>query len=236
MKTTDFAECLTAFLKIYLSSRNMSENTVKSYRDTFKLILVFSEEQYHISAERLTLEKFNSDFIENFLMWLNTNRDNSVSTQNQRLAAIHAFIHYIKTRKPEYLFQNQRILEISSLRQPQPELAYLTAETVKSVIAEISMTTRFGRRDAVLLSLLYDSAARVQELTDLRVRDVRLVKPYTVTLTGKGNKARTVPISTNMAEILKSYIKENHLSVNEKLDYPLFFNHQRHKMTRAGIA
>jgi len=87
----------------------------------------------------------------------------------------------------------------------------------------------------VLLSLLYDSAARVQELCDLCVRNVRIDKPYTVTLTGKGNKTRSVPISSNTTEILKTYMAENRLLLSEKQDFPLFFNHQLHKLTRAGI-
>lgn len=236
MRTTDFAECLTAFLTMYLPGRNISENTIKSYRDTFKLILIFSEEQCHIPTEKLTLAKFNHGFIDKFLIWLDKSRSNSISTRNQRLAAIHAFIKYIKIRKPEYLFQNQQILEISSLKKPQPELSHLSAVMVKALIDKTDMTTRYGRRDAVMLSLLYDSAARVQELADMRVRDVRITKPYTITLTGKGNKTRTVPISTNMAELLKTYLLENRLSLYEKLDYPLFSNHQGHKLTRAGIA
>lgn len=235
MRTTDFAECLTAFLSMYLPGRNISENTIKSYRDTFMLILVFSEEKCRISSEKLTLAKFNHGFVDQFLNWLDKDRENSISTRNQRLAAIHAFIKYIKIRKPEYLFQNQQILGITSLKKPQPELSHLSPVIVKAVIDKTNMTTRYGRRDAVLLSLLYDSAARVQELADLRVRDVRTTKPYTVTLTGKGNKTRTIPISTNMAELLKNYIMENQLSSNVKLDFPLFSNHQGHKMTRAGI-
>ena len=121
------------------------------------------------------------------------------------------------------------------MKKPQPELSHLSSDIVKMVIAKTNMSNRYGRRDAVLLSLLYDSAARVQELVNLRVRDVRLTKPYTVTLTGKGNKTRTVPISTNMAELLKAYLVENRLSLIQKLDYPLFPNHQGDKMTRAGI-
>jgi len=236
MKTTDFAECLSTFLTMYLpGQRGVSENTIKSYRDAFKLILSFTEEQYHIPAERLTLEKFNSDFVEDFLTWLEKEKGNSISTRNQRLAAIHAFIKYIKLKKPEYLYQNQKILDISSLKKPEPGFSYLMPDYVAVVIAQTNRSCQFGRRDAVLLSLLYDSAARVQELCDLCVRNVRIDKPYTVTLTGKGNKTRSVPISSNTTEILKTYMAENRLLLSEKQDFPLFFNHQRHKLTRAGI-
>ena len=237
MKTTDFAECIHLFFMVYLpATRNVSENTIKSYRDTFKWILTFSEEQQHIPAERLTLSNFNSDFVENFLAWLEKDKGNSISTRNQRLAAIHAFIQYVKLKKPEYLYQNQKILAIRSKRKPQPELAYLLPDMLQSIIRQTDRTCKFGRRDTVLLSLLYDSAARVQELADLLVRDIRIAKPYTVTLTGKGNKTRSVPVSTNTAELLKAYMTENRMFSFEKQDYPLFFNHQHNKLTRAGIA
>lgn len=234
MKTTDFAECLSTFLTMYLPSRNLSSNTIMSYRDTFKLILIFTEKQYRIAAERLTLKTFNSSFVEEFMIWLKK-RGSSISTRNQRLAAIHAFIKYIKIKKPEYLFENQRILNISSLKRPQSDLPYLLPDSIQAVLNQIDTTTKYGRRDAVLLSLLYDSAARVQELIDLRVRDIRIDKPYTITLTGKGNKTRSIPISSNTAEIIKKYLIENHLLTPEKYDYPLFVNHQRQKLTRAGI-
>ncbi len=87
----------------------------------------------------------------------------------------------------------------------------------------------------LLLSLMYDSGARVQEICDLRVRDIRLHKPPTVVLTGKGNKTRYVPLMTGTAEALTEYFLENQLSLPEKMDQPLFCNHQRGKLTRAGV-
>mgnify|MGYP003623225956 CR=1 FL=1 len=237
MKTTDFAESLSNFLKMHLpGQRNVSENTVKSYRDTFKLVLVYAEEKLGIPSERLSLQQFDCDFVSGFLAWLETDRKNSVSTRNQRLAAIRSFIGYIKNRKPEYLYQSQQILAMASLKSPEPMLEYLQPDDIQAILAKPKISTRYGRRDAVLLSLLYDSAARVQELADLQVGDVRLVKPYTVILTGKGNKTRAVPLMDATAELLKKYVAENRLDTLEKLGQPMFCNHQRNILTRAGIA
>lgn len=114
-------------------------------------------------------------------------------------------------------------------------MSHLTPDMVRDILAQVDTTDHFGRRDMVLLSLMYDSGARVQEICDLRVRDIRLKKPYTVMLTGKGSKTRAVPIMAGTADALMNYLSENRLNVLEKSDCTLFCNHQRGKLTRAGI-
>jgi len=235
MKTTDFAEHLAAFLTMYLTGqRGLSSNTVMSYRDTFKQVLQYAETR-GIRPEKLTLAQFNSDFIEAFLVWLEKERGCSRGTRNQRLAAIHAFVRYVRSKRPEYLFESQKIMDIRSKKRPEPQLPFLTPDSVRAILSQPDMSTAYGRRDAVLLSLLYDSAARVQELCDLRVRDLRLQEPYTVTLNGKGQKTRSVPIMKDTADLLKKYLAENKMTSTDKHDYPLFHNHQHGKLTRAGV-
>ena len=236
MNTTDFAESLSTFLTMYLpGQRGLSSNTILSYRDTFKQVLQYAE-KCGIRPEKLTLAQFTSDFVEAFLGWLEKERGCSRGTRNQRLAAIHAFTRYVHSKRPEYLFESQKIMGIRSKKKPEPLLPYLTSDIMEAVLAQPDMTTVYGRRDAVLLSLMYDSGARVQELCDLRVRDVRLQKPYTVTLNGKGNKTRSVPIMSDTAALVEKYVEENRLTTTDKYDYPLFHNHQRGKLTRAGMA
>ena len=234
MKTTDFAEYLSTFLTMYLpGQRGLSSNTIMSYRDTFKQVLQYAE-SCGIRPEKLTLSKFNADFIEAFLNWLEKERGCSRSTRNQRLAAVRSFARYVHSKRPEYLFESQKITGIRSKKKPEPLLPFLSPELIGAILAQPDMTTVFGRRDAVLLSLLYDSAARVQELCDLRVRDVRLQEPYTVTLTGKGDKTRSVPIMRDTAALLIKYASEHKMSA-DRYDYPFFHNHQHGKLTRAGV-
>jgi site-specific recombinase XerD len=206
-----------------------------SYRDTFKHVLTFAGEVLCIRADKLALSTFTADFVEAFLLWLEKERGCSVATRNQRLTAIHAFVKYARSKKPEYLFESQKILDIHSKKTPSPALPYLLPDSLKAIIAQTNLSTRYGRRDMTLLSLLYDSGARVQEICDLCVRDARLQKPYTVTLTGKGRKTRFVPIMEDTAVVLNSYLDENRLKTPDKMDYPMFFNHQRGKLTRAGV-
>lgn len=236
MKTTDFAHCLSSYLAMYLPGQvGLSENTIMAYRDTFKLVLLFAEKKRQLRPEKITLENFNIDFILDFLSWLERERGNSIATRNQRLAALRAFARYVRTRYPEYLLETQKIINLKAKRKPTPSMPHLSPDSVRDILAEIDSSNKYGRRDIALISLMYDSGARVQEICDLRIRNIRLEKPYTVILTGKGNKSRAVPIMANTASILSNYLVENHLNSIEKLDASLFFNHQRGKLTRAGI-
>jgi site-specific recombinase XerD len=113
---------------------------------------------------------------------------------------------------------------------------HLTPEQTKDLLATPDSSNRSGRRDLTLLSVLYDTGARVQELCDLRVRDIRLEHPAIVTLTGKGRKTRHVPILGNTVELLRSYMQENSLFQNGKLDAPLFVNQRHSKLSRGGVS
>ena len=237
MKTTDFAECLASYLTMYLPGQaGFSQNTIMSYRDTFKLVLMFAEKERGIRAEKLSLNDFNIQFVEAFLMWLERERGCSVATRNQRLASIRAFAKYARGKKPEYLYESQKILDLRAKKKPESLLPHLSPDFVKDIMAQPNAADKYGRRDVAILSLMYDSGARVQEVCDLRIRDVRIQKPYTVMLTGKGNKMRSVPIMEDTAIVLRKYCIENQLQSPEKTDYPLFTNHQRVKLTRAGVA
>ena len=237
MKSTNFAQSLRDYLTMYLpGQRGLSQNTIMAYRDTFKLALLFAEKEKRLKLEKFSFADFNAGFVSDFLEWLEEKRGCGVSTRNQRLAALRAFAKYARTRCPEFLDEAQQIMSMKAKKTSSPAMEYLSAEQLKSILAQPDTSTKDGRRDMVLLSLLYDSGARVQEICDLRVRDVRLQKPYTVTLTGKGNKVRFVPIMNTTADALATYLKENRLQVPEKADSPLFCNHQRGKLTRAGIA
>jgi site-specific recombinase XerD len=237
MKTTDFAKHLTMFLTSYLpGQKGYSTNTIISYRDTFKFLLSFIEEKYGIRSEKLTLQHIDDTKILAFLGWLEKERGCSPATRNQRLFVIHSFVKYVRKNEPGFLYMCQKILDIDSKKTDEATVSYITPDEAAEILAQPDINSRYGRRDAVLLALLYDSAARVQELCDLRVRDVRVKPPYTVTLTGKGSKTRSVPIMKDTADVIAKYLAENNLTSPENLDRPLFLNNQRSKLTRAGIA
>ena len=237
MKPTNFAKYLTEFFSNYLTrQKNVSRNTILSYRDTFKLLIRYSQEVKNIKAEKITLDLLSSEWITDFLAWLETNRKCSIATRNQRLAALHAFFRYIQAEEPTGLLSFQKIISIPFKRSSKPVVDYLTPEVIKTLLKQPDRHTRKGRRDITLISVLYDSGARVQELIDIKVRDITLQEPATVTLTGKGNKTRRVPIMKNTVTLLKRYILENDLDQPCRNEDPLFVNNQHNKLTKEGVA
>jgi len=237
MKPTDFAKALSHYLAVYLpGQRNVSSNTIKSYRDTFKLLLLYCKQGCHLSIEKLCLRRIDRMLILGFLVWLEKDRNNSISTRNQRLACIHGFYQYMQIEDPVGLLAYQQILSIPLKKAPTPTINHLTPEALKLILEQPDPSTASGRRDLTLLCVLYDTGARVQELADLRVGDVRLDPPPILTVTGKGCKKRQIPIMSNTEVLVKQYINETFPLQDGKQDHPLFFNRQRNKMTRAGIS
>lgn len=234
--STDLARYLTGFFTEYLFGiRNLSKNTIRAYRDTFRLLLVFYREVYAIPPEKLVIKKMNDKTIIQYLDWLQKERKCTNSTRNQRLAAIHTFFRYLQLQNPENLLLYQKILLIPFKKVQKTIIKHLTTEQTKRLLEQPNVRKRGGRRDMVLLSVLYDTGARVQEICDLRVRDVRLESPALVTLTGKGCKSRQVPLLGNTVNLLRNYMEEHGLHRNGKQDMPLFYNQRYAALTRGGI-
>lgn len=237
MKPTDFAAHLTEFLSVHLPhQKNASRNTIKSYRDTFKLLIRYCQEQRNMPAEKIAMTMITHQLISDFLEWLERGRQCSISTRNQRLAAIHAFFRYAQYEEPEGILHFQKVIALPVKKAPRPSVPHLIPDAMKLLLAQPDRMTAKGRRDLVLLSVLYDSGCRVQELADLKVRDVVLDHPAVLILTGKGGKVRRVPLMKNTLALLEHYIQENGLNKPWKSDYPLFTNKQHNKLTKEGIA
>jgi site-specific recombinase XerD len=237
MKPTDFAYHLTTYLSKYLPGKaGISRNTILSYRDTFSLLLRFCSEEKAMTIEKVTLKTLTKDLIDGFLTWLETQRGCTVSTRNQRLSAIHSFFRYLQLEEPGHLFTCQQVLSICMKRTARKVINYLTLDAVKAILKAPDTTCLMGRRDLVLLSLMYDTGARVQEIADLTVADVRLENPPTVKLTGKGNRSRLVPLMTSTAKLLEQYLSEHDLKHAQYGSRYMFQNRSHSKLTRAGIA
>jgi len=237
MKPTDFAYYLTNFLSKYLPGiAGLSPNTIMSYRDTFSLFLDFCSDHKKIRPEKFSLNNLNRKLVEEYLTWIEKTRNCTASTRNVRLSAFHSFCRYLQMEFPDYIHPAQQILSIPMKRTKKASIEYITLQAMKLLLDTPDKSTKKGRRNMVLLSLLYDSGARVQELADLKVGDIRTAYPSTVRLTGKGNKRRIVPLMKPMTELLRQHLKENNLTEPDTFDYPLFCNRSKNKLTRAGIA
>lgn len=237
MKPTDFSYHLSNYLAKYLPGMaGLSTNTISSYRDMFTLLVIFFESVPGIPPEKLMLKDYNQENIENFLGWLETERENSVSTRNVRLAAIHAYARYVGRVCPEMMYEMQKIQSIPLKKGIKGTLEYISIEAMTLLLSLPNTHTKDGRRDSVMLSLMYDSGCRVQELCDMVVSDVRIQKPSTVKVTGKGNKSRIIPIMDSMSEILEKYLQKKGFQQSEKSDRSLFANQSGKKLTRKGVA
>jgi len=234
---TDFALCLRRFLTTHLAGlRGCSPNTVASYRDTFKLLIAYYRDERSTPPGKLTLDCIDAAAITGFLQWLEGSRHNSASTRNQRLAAISSFCTWMQTEDPARMACYQDILAIPAKKQAHPNINHLTIEQTRLLLAQPDRSTRRGRRDATLLTTLYDTAARVQELADLTIRDIRLQPPAMAALTGKGRKTRHVPLMDNTATLLATYLAEHRLDQPGHDDHTVFFNQHQCKLSRGGIA
>jgi len=236
MKPTDFSKYLTDFLTRYLSyERGCSSNTIMAYRDTFVLFITFMHQVKHIKAEKLFMKSITKALVIEFLGWLQSERKCSDTTRNLRLATFHSFFKYLQYQNPDNLYEYQNVMSIKKKKTRKKALNYLTVDGIKLLLEQPDVTTKRGRRDLALLSLMYDAGARVQEVIDLTPSRVRLDKPYTIQITGKGNKTRIVPLLEGQVKILRKYLTESNLLEPKAQIYPLFSNNRREKLTRAGV-
>lgn len=238
-KTNDFAFYLSLFFSKYLpGQKNLSTNTIASYRDTFKLFLVFCDKAKGLKPQNITLNLLTRNTITEFLEWIEKKRKCLISTRNQRLSAIHVFFRYVQKENPDNLFEFHKILTIPLKRKSKPQVFYLSSDELKILFSQPDICLRQGRRDLVLLILMYDTAARVSEIIDLKVGDIRLSSPAVIALHGKGGKVRHVPIIGKTKDLLEGYLEE-HKKYNWGIavqDVPVFFNQQHRKLSRWGVS
>jgi len=229
----DFGFHITKFFSEYLpSTLAASINTIKSYRDAFVQLISFFEKKYQIKSNKLSFDNITVSSIEDFLLWLETEKRISMATRNQRLAAIHSFFKYVQHREPAYFNLCTSILSIRFKRKPLSALSYLSLDEIKILFSLPNKNIKQEYRDLTMLVILYDTGARVQELIDLKLQQIRLDSKPIVYLQGKGNKTRVVPIGNDTANIIKKYIVDNAIAIPTD---NLFKNKQQRPLTRAGV-
>lgn len=238
MKRPDLYHYVTDYFRSYLSGqKNLSSNTISGYADAFRLLFTFCEEKKGMRVERLKISDFDSELICCFLDWVETERRCSISTRNQRLTALHSFFRYLQKQSPPDMEAIQGILDIPYKKRAKTAVPYLNEDQMKILLSLPDGSVREGFRDLVLLSLLYDTGARVQELADLKVKDIRTEVPPVVTLHGKGDKTRQVPIMTNTGRLLEVYLDHYVYDPGiSKGDNQLFTNQKKGKLSRWGIS
>ena len=204
----NFSYYLSHFLKEYLVvERNMSPKTIRSYKTTFQMLITYFVEEKNMKLTDITFENVTKEMILDFLNNLEEKK-NSTRTRNQRLAAIHSFYQYCSIEEIENIDNIRKILSIKTKKYAKKVQEYLTKEEVQTLLAGIDTSTKIGRRNLLVLSLLYDTAARADEIIRLKLENIRLEEQLII-LTGKGNKQRIVPIMENTKKLIIQYLKEN---------------------------
>ncbi|MGH7630433.1 MAG: tyrosine-type recombinase/integrase [Gemmatimonadales bacterium] len=176
--------------------------TLRSYRDTIRLLLVFAAEDKGTKITRLAVEDLSFERVLGFLRHLEDQRGNHIRTRNQRLSVLHTLFDYIATREPEMLDVCQRVAAIPMKRAAPAETHFLERDEVEALLRQLPRTGRNALRDRALLVFLYNTGARAQEVADLRVGHLQLAEPALVRLHGKGDKWRTCPLWRQTAALL----------------------------------
>jgi integrase/recombinase XerD len=220
------------FCQYMMNQRNLSPQTVAAYRDTFRLLLAFLQARRKKSPVDVQMADLDAPSILGFLEHLEHDRHNVIRSRNARLAAIRCFLKYAAAREPAYLPTIQRTLAIPRKRFNRPLLGFLTRQEVQAVLEAPDPVTFSGQRDRMLLTILYNTGARVSELAGLRIADLKLGRSPSVQLHGKGRKERCVPLWKNTERQLRQWLKR----IGDGPDSPLLPNAAGAFMTRSGIA
>jgi site-specific recombinase XerD len=195
------------FLDHLITVKGLRPSSVRSYRDTIRLLLLFLAADKRSKITRLTVGDLTFERIVAFLRHLEQDRGNHIRTRNQRLAAIHTLFEYIATRSPEMLMICQQVAAIPSKRVPPPETRFLERDEVQQLLQNLPTRGRHALRDRALLLFLYNTGARVQEAADLRAGHLDLDAHPTVRLHGKGDKWRTCPLWEPTARIIEQLLE-----------------------------
>ena len=233
-RPTALARNLRGFFADHLPRvRGASPNTILSYRDALALLLRFLAERRTRAVVLLDFNDLQPEEILAFLDHLETHRRNGRGTRNTRLAAIHAFARYAAASDPEHVELCQRLLAIPFKRADTRIVEYLEADEVRVILDGPDITDAEGRRDHALLLTMFNTGARVQEIVDLRPRDLQLVPPLQVLLRGKGRKERVCPLWPKTADALRTLITENGSAMDATVQ--LFRNRRGEPITRFGV-
>jgi integrase/recombinase XerD len=220
------------FCHYLIGQRNLSSETIRSYRDTFKLLVCFLEQQCGLQIDHLCVTDLDAPRILSFLDDLEQHRGNSPRSRNARLAAIRSFIRYMGSAEPLLLSVAQRLLAIPSKQFERTVVGYLTREQMQNLLNAHDPSTKVGLRDRVLLLLMYNTGARVSEIVALRIGDLHLEDSGSVHIHGKGRKQRSVPLWRQTVRLLRQWLKETDASPEK----PVVPNRRGVPMTRAGVA
>ena len=231
-----FYRIVRDFLTIYLpKQRGASQNTAKSYRDTLNLFIDYISASQGTPLADISFKCISREPVESFLMWLETDRGYSVNSRNQRMCAVKSFLRYAaeKDKILMPLFLDVKVIPKKKDTRVR-EIEFFSESALKAILEQPDRNKKNGQRDLFFMILMYDTGARVQELVDLTLGDIRLTHPAMVILTGKGQKSRQIPLMKETCRLMDRYISRFHPPKAPK-ETPLFYNRDKKPLTRYGV-
>ena len=226
-----FSKLLQWFLIDYIIGEcNCSLNTKSSYSTTFYLLIEFLFKKYKIKSNEITFDNLNKEIIIEFLDYLENDRKNSVSTRNQRLASLKSFFKYVQYNEPSLFDLCTQILSIKNKKVPNKMISYFSEEEIKIIISHLNKENNL--KYLTLLCVLYETGARVSELINIKICDINLSDTASITLYGKRNKIRIVPISNELVKLINKYFKNQYVDYGEGL---LLYSKNHKQYSRYGI-
>ena len=223
------------FFKVQLPKlSNSSQNTIKAYRESLDALFDFIKSEKHITLCDITFEMIDRHMLLRFLDYVEIVRGCSIETRNHRLNRIRAFYKYAAKMELTAVIHRNEILKVPLKKSSKPDIIeYMSEDAVKAILAQPDATTKKGLRDQFFMILLYDTAARIQEIMDIRLYNIHLGKSPTITLHGKGGKTRVVPLMESTIEHFKNYADIFHPGEGIYSEQFLFYtirNGQKNKM------
>lgn len=205
------------FLEIYLiKESDGSTHTRKSYKDALSIFRRYISIERQLSVKIFRFSDCTYDFVLDYRNWLYDTKNYSATTVNHRLAVLKSYIQYAAAKDLTIQQVALSIEEVPFLRKPKKLRPILSKEQLSELFT-LPKNTHLGRRDTMILVLLFDTAIRVAELVKLEVCNVNLsvTEPY-ILVKGKGSKERTVALNNKTVMLLKSYIDEFHNAGSHK--------------------
>lgn len=218
------------FFQYLINQRNLSPRTISAYRDTFKLLVEFFKKRYRRPPDKIRLLDLDSHSILAFLDDLERSRKNGVRSRNARLAAVRSFVRHAAASDPMFLSVAQKVLSIPMKRFERASVKHLTRQQMQ-LLLDTPGSSRAGFRDRVLLTLMYNTGARVSEIASIKVDDLCLKAKGSIRIRGKGRKQRTIPLWRETTQLLRTWMHQ----ISVAPESPLVPNARGQEMTRSGI-
>jgi len=227
--------CIYQFFDQYLPRiKGGSRKTIQSYRDAFSLLLPFSADYLGIKIESLQIEHLSADLILAFLDHLESDRKNTATTRNHRLAAIKSVAKMIRLMYPQYRKLAETILGIPQKRTQKQLIGFLYPDEILKVFQSVVLTKKEGVRDYTILHLLDDSGARASETATLNL-DYFDPQNKTLAILGKGDRYRQITLKPKTVHLLNLYMAKYRITPKRSYQHRLFINQRGEGFTRHGI-